>query len=252
MCIALSTSPYPVSPSTRTGRPAERLTCRMKKQTSSMVIMPRSGNPIEALMPAPERYKASNPAARACSAARPLCAPGICRISGRPSRARNRSTALARAGKRGSHFAHEAVHLLLDLAVRLESHVEIQDHFVEACGFNLLDGIGDAARAAEENGFLGQILGLHAAQPLHDVYEISIARRGGFRIPGKSGNHAFLVVADLASALRVLPGLAVGKVREIAAPEPSPRVAVFCAGLTIEIRDLLEPAIAHGGGERGP
>src|ERR1700716_360649 len=65
----------------------------MKKQTSSTVMMPRSGRPIEAVMAAPERYRASKPAARACSAAMPLWAPGSCRMPGRPSRARKRSPA---------------------------------------------------------------------------------------------------------------------------------------------------------------
>ena len=47
-------------PPARAG-PEARATWRMKKQTSSSVITPRSGRPIEALIAAPERYSASKP-----------------------------------------------------------------------------------------------------------------------------------------------------------------------------------------------
>ena len=49
--------------------------------------------PIDAVIAAPDRYSASNPAAFACNAAMPLCAPGICRMPGRASSARKRSPA---------------------------------------------------------------------------------------------------------------------------------------------------------------
>src|SRR5438477_8668884 len=65
----------------------------MKKQTSSTVITPRSGKPIDADIAAPERYSASKPACFACSAARPLWVPGICRMPGRSSSARKRAPA---------------------------------------------------------------------------------------------------------------------------------------------------------------
>ncbi len=42
-----------------------RAICRMKKATSSTVMMPRSGRPIEAVIAAPERYSPSKPAALA-------------------------------------------------------------------------------------------------------------------------------------------------------------------------------------------
>src|SRR6218665_3838102 len=93
MCITLSASPYPVSPSTSTGRPLALASCRMKKATSSTVRMPRSGKPIEADIAAPDRYSASKPAALACSAAMPLCAPGSRRMPPRSSSARRRSPA---------------------------------------------------------------------------------------------------------------------------------------------------------------
>src|SRR6218665_3546213 len=93
MCITLSASPYPVSPSTSTGRPLALASCRMKKATSWRVRMKRWGKPMEADIAAPDRYSASKPAALACSAAMPLCAPGSRRMPPRSSSARRRSPA---------------------------------------------------------------------------------------------------------------------------------------------------------------
>ena len=52
-----------------------------------------------------------------------------------------------RGRKGGRDLAHEAVHLLLDLAVRLQADIEIEDDLVEARGLDLLQGLGDRARA---------------------------------------------------------------------------------------------------------
>src|SRR5262249_23748036 len=62
---------------------------------------------------------------------------------------------------------------------------------------------------------------------------------------------ALLVVADLTEALRPLLLGVVGEVGEVAAHEPLWHGAVLRTGLLVEIGDLLEAAVAHGGGERG-
>lgn len=55
----------------------------------------------------------------------------------------------AREGRR--HLPHEAVHLVLDLRVRLEAEIEVEDHLVEAGRLDLaLERIDDLRRLADE------------------------------------------------------------------------------------------------------
>ena len=44
------------------------------------------------------------------------------------------------------HFDHEALHLVLRLLVVLEAHVEVEDHFIDARRFHLLQRVDDARR----------------------------------------------------------------------------------------------------------
>ena len=46
--------------------------------------------------------------------------------------------------ERGRDLAHEARHIVLDLRVRLHPHVEVEDHFGEACRLDLFQRLGDA------------------------------------------------------------------------------------------------------------
>ena len=64
-----------------------------------------------AVMAAPERYSASNPAALACKAAMPLCAPGICRMPPASSSARKRSPAGSVGRSAGDEVGHAAAPL---------------------------------------------------------------------------------------------------------------------------------------------
>src|ERR1051326_9511567 len=72
-----------------------------------------------------------------------------------------RRALLVLALERGRHLAHEAVHLLLHLRVRLHADVEIEDHFGEAGRFDLLERVGDLRRRTEQDRVLGQVLGAH-------------------------------------------------------------------------------------------
>src|SRR6266536_3180642 len=74
------------------------------------------------------------------------------------------------------------------------------------------------------------------------------ARRRG--VARESRNDALLVVANLTDALRHLLLAVVGEVRKVAAHEPLWGGAMLGTALLIEFGDLLEPAIAHRGGER--
>src|SRR5437868_12369016 len=65
----------------------------MKKASSSIVMMARSGRPVEAVIAAPDREGAEKPASRACNAAIPLCVPGIWRMPGLSRRSRKRAPA---------------------------------------------------------------------------------------------------------------------------------------------------------------
>src|SRR5215475_3755310 len=130
-------------------------------------------------------------------------------VSGRPT--------LVRAVEGGSHLAHEAVHLVLDLLVRLEADVEVQDHLVEAGGLDLLERIDDPLRGTQQHRVLGEILGPDLLQPRDHVDEIAVARRRGGGIAGQRRDHAFAVIADLARALRGLLRLAVAEMDEVAA-----------------------------------
>jgi hypothetical protein len=57
--------------------------------------------------------------------------------------------------KCGRHLMHEAVHFFLDLIVRFEPDIKVQDDFVEACSLNFFQGIGDTRRFSEQNWFQG-------------------------------------------------------------------------------------------------
>ena len=69
------------------------------------------------------------------------------------------------AGKRGRNFGHEPRHLVLDLRVRLEADIEIEDDLIKPGLFDLLQGVGYLGGRAEQDRILGQILRPHIAQP---------------------------------------------------------------------------------------
>src|SRR3981081_3501312 len=56
---------------------------------------------------------------------------------------------LVRAVESGRDLAHEAIHLVLYLLVRLEPDVEIEDHLGEAGGLHLFQGVDDALGRAQ-------------------------------------------------------------------------------------------------------
>src|SRR6202008_3596353 len=100
-------------------------------------------------------------------------------LDGPPSRAMTtrllRRVHLRRTAKSRRHFAHEARHLILDLTVRLQTDVEIKDHFVEAGGLDLLQNFGDARRGTDQPRIFRQTLRLHLAEPVDHVDEIAVA-----------------------------------------------------------------------------
>src|SRR5512144_1613508 len=46
---------------------------------------------------------------------------------------------LVRTVEGGRHLAHESLHLVLDLLVRLQPDIEVEDHLVKSGGFHLLE-----------------------------------------------------------------------------------------------------------------
>ncbi len=149
----------------------------------------------------------------------------------------------------GGDLAHESVHLVLHLLVRLEAHVEIEDHLGEPGGLDFLQAVDDALGRADQHGVVSEILGFDLVQPRHHVDEVEVAGRRGLGIAGERGDHAFLVVADLARTLGGFLLRGVGEMREVAAHQATRLGAVFGAGLVIEVGDLAQAAIAHGGSE---
>jgi hypothetical protein len=47
------------------------------------------------------------------------------------------------AGKDGCDFCHEPRHLVLDLRMRLQADIKVEDHLVKAGGPDLLQSLGD-------------------------------------------------------------------------------------------------------------
>ena len=56
---------------------------------------------------------------------------------------RLRRPPLVGAVERRGDLAHEAVHLVFDLHMRLEPHVEVEDDLGKACGLDLFESVGD-------------------------------------------------------------------------------------------------------------
>ena len=101
------------------------------------------------------------------------------------------------------HFGHEAGHLVLHLRVRLQADVEVEDHLGETRGLDLLQRLGDAAAEPSSTSSRSGPRA-HLVQAIDHLDEVAVARRRGLGVAREGRDHAFLVVADLARALRRL------------------------------------------------
>ena len=63
-----------------------------------------------------------------------------------------------RLGKGGRDFGHEAGHLVLDLRMRLQADIEVEDDLVETGRLDLFQRVGDLRRRAEQHRVLAQVL----------------------------------------------------------------------------------------------
>ena len=61
------------------------------------------------------------------------------------------------------NYGHEPGHLVLDLGVRLQTDIEIENDFVKACGLNSLQSLDDLCRRAKQYRVFGEVLWLHVA-----------------------------------------------------------------------------------------
>src|SRR6476646_11854065 len=65
---------------------------------------------------------------------------------------------LVRTVEGGRHLAHEALHLVLDLLVRLQPDIEVEDHLVKSGGFYLLERVRDALCRSDQHRILREVL----------------------------------------------------------------------------------------------
>src|SRR5687767_944634 len=73
-------------------------------------------------------------------------------------------------------LAHEAGHFVLDLSMRFQADVEVEDDFGETRRLDLLQGLGHARGRTDQNRIFGQVLRPHFLQTLDHVDEVAIAR----------------------------------------------------------------------------
>src|SRR5438067_6663205 len=131
------------------------------------------------------------------------------------------------SGESGRDLGGKARHLVLDLRVRLQPDIDVEDHLVEPGPLDLLQRVSDVRRGPEQYRILAQILRPHLLQPLDDLDEVAVARRRGFRVAREGRGGAFAVITDLAGARRLLLSRRVGEMQEIAAHEPARLMAVL-------------------------
>src|SRR5437762_4627763 len=146
------------------------------------------------------------------------------------------------SGESGRDLGGEARHLVLDLPVRFQPDIDVEDHLVEPGRLDLLQRVSDVRWGPEQYRILAQILRPHLLQPLDDLDEITVARRRGRGIAWEGRGGAFPIIPDLPRARRLFGRRRVGEMQEIAAHEPARLMAVLDAGFAIDIRHLLQPA----------
>src|SRR5262249_16491127 len=138
------------------------------------------------------------------------------------------------------HLPHEPIHLLLNLRMRLQADVEVENYLGETGWLYFFQRVDNLTRRAHEDRVLGQIFGLHVAETVDHVDEVAVARRRSFRVAWQGRDHALAVVADLARPRRHFMLDAVGHMDEIAAHHATALVAKPAARLVVEVGDLSQ------------